>query len=306
MSGVTLYQADFSGAHITKCNFSRAKLSGANFSGTQFSEVNFFGACLPGADFSKSFLYKANFFESTLIGTNFSQAEILNSNLSNSICRSTNFENSIIFNIQYKSKFLRNLKNNENDRWRDNKIILFTFYNFLRQISSSIYHSFRYNRKKRFQDIRLNGCHGSQCSIRYAQDQSYLEEFQDRHPRTHFIWWLFADCGQSFTRWFLWSVIFAFLFGIIFYVMGPDAFEVGPLSINHSNWYPDPWYAFWKAKGIYAMVYYSVVTFTTLGFGDILPKNLWAAGVVMIEVVLGYIMLGGLITIFADKVTRRS
>ena len=54
------------------------------------------------------------------------------------------------------------------------------------------------------------------------------------------------------------------------------------------------------------MIYYSVVTFTTLGFGDIVPKTPAAAWWVMTEVILGYIMLGGLISIFATKLSRRS
>jgi voltage-gated potassium channel Kch len=51
--------------------------------------------------------------------------------------------------------------------------------------------------------------------------------------------------------------------------------------------------------------YYSIVTFTTLGFGDFVPRSLTAALFVMIEVVTGYIMLGGLISIFANKLARR-
>jgi hypothetical protein len=54
------------------------------------------------------------------------------------------------------------------------------------------------------------------------------------------------------------------------------------------------------------MIYYSVVTFTTLGFGDIVPKTNLAALLVMAEVILGYVMLGGLISIFATKLARRS
>ena len=54
------------------------------------------------------------------------------------------------------------------------------------------------------------------------------------------------------------------------------------------------------------MIYYSVVTFTTLGFGDITPKTLEASRWLMAEVILGYVMLGGLISIFANKIARRS
>ena len=55
-------------------------------------------------------------------------------------------------------------------------------------------------------------------------------------------------------------------------------------------------------------LYFSVVTFTTLGFGDVSPNlaNRTAQVVVMAQVVIGYIMLGGLVSILANKLARRA
>jgi len=53
-------------------------------------------------------------------------------------------------------------------------------------------------------------------------------------------------------------------------------------------------------------LYFSVVTFTTLGFGDVIPLNHISEIWLMVEVIFGYIMLGGLISIFANKLARRS
>jgi len=53
-------------------------------------------------------------------------------------------------------------------------------------------------------------------------------------------------------------------------------------------------------------LYFSIVTFSTLGFGDIAPKTFWLEIGVAAEVILGYVMLGGLISIFATKVARRN
>jgi len=47
------------------------------------------------------------------------------------------------------------------------------------------------------------------------------------------------------------------------------------------------------------------VNFTTLGFGDIVAVNRIARIMVTLEVVLGYVMLGGLISIFANRFARR-
>lgn len=55
-----------------------------------------------------------------------------------------------------------------------------------------------------------------------------------------------------------------------------------------------------------APFYFSVVTFTTLGFGEIVPVTVTAQAVVIAEVVLGYVMLGGLLSLISNKLARRS
>ena len=52
--------------------------------------------------------------------------------------------------------------------------------------------------------------------------------------------------------------------------------------------------------------YFSVVTLTTLGYGDVLPNSLAAQILVIIQVIIGYVMLGGVLSIFANKMSRRA
>jgi hypothetical protein len=52
------------------------------------------------------------------------------------------------------------------------------------------------------------------------------------------------------------------------------------------------------------MMYFSVVTFSTLGFGDIIPCSTAAFVLTGLEVFTGYFMMGGLISIFATKLAR--
>lgn len=54
-----------------------------------------------------------------------------------------------------------------------------------------------------------------------------------------------------------------------------------------------------------APFYLSVVTMTTLGYGDMIPITSAARIVAMVQVSLGYIMLGGILSIFANKMARR-
>jgi voltage-gated potassium channel Kch len=53
-------------------------------------------------------------------------------------------------------------------------------------------------------------------------------------------------------------------------------------------------------------MYYSIVTMTTLGYGDAVPASTGAQLVAMFEVLIGYIMLGGVLSIFATKMGRRA
>lgn len=132
---------------------------------------------------------------------------------------------------------------------------------------------------------------------RCANDQYYLYVMKYKYRRNFlfriffFLWWITCNYGKSIILWGGWSLFMAIGFAsIYFYILGEGAFAIsGELPWQFST-----------------MLYYSVVTFTTLGFGDVLPNTTLAAWCVMAEVILGYVMLGGLISILATKLARRS
>jgi CBS domain containing-hemolysin-like protein len=55
----------------------------------------------------------------------------------------------------------------------------------------------------------------------------------------------------------------------------------------------------------YETIYFSFVVALTLGFGDILPKTVAAQFVVNLLTLVGYVGLGGLLTIFSNQLGRR-
>jgi hypothetical protein len=57
---------------------------------------------------------------------------------------------------------------------------------------------------------------------------------------------------------------------------------------------------------IYSHWSFSIVTYTTLGFGDVVPITVLGEIVVSTEVILGYLTLGLLLAVLSDKVARRS
>ncbi len=72
--------------------------------------------------------------------------------------------------------------------------------------------------------------------------------------------------------------------------------------------FADKWFDNTDEWNLITPFYYSIVTFSTLGFGDISPKLSSYGGqlIVMFEVLIGYLSLGGLISIFANKLARRA
>ena len=52
--------------------------------------------------------------------------------------------------------------------------------------------------------------------------------------------------------------------------------------------------------------YYSIVTYTTLGYGDITPQNWVGEVLVVAEVIMGYTTLGLLLSILANRIARQS
>ena len=128
---------------------------------------------------------------------------------------------------------------------------------------------------------------------RYVADQQYVRAFCQQHRGIARLWLLSSDYGRNLGLWFLWSVAFVVVFAAIYQWVTPEGFiftndTLGPIPSGRDK------------------LYYSIVTFTTLGFGDIVPSEPWTRFWVAVEVVVGYVMLGGLISIFANKLERRS
>ena len=156
-----------------------------------------------------------------------------------------------------------------------------------------------YDKTEKCKGARVAECFGGEGFVRFANDQAWLADYKSSRKgfwqkSWKILWGWSCDYGRSFRRWALLSSLLAVFFGCLFYFLGPEAFKVQYLP--HDAWF----------ERLGCMIYYSVVTFTTLGFGDVVPKTFFAAALVMAEVIIGYIMLGGLISILANKLARRS
>lgn len=288
-SGCDLRQADFSNADSASHSdlgemrrgprFSDADLQDANLQYAYCYISDFSGANLTQAKLSNAMLERSNLSDNTLSGVDLSDAKLSNANLSGSDLSHAKLRSATLVQANLKETCLSEADisgaNLQSANLADAKV-----------------DGIRYDRKTRFRGIRVSSCYGSSRFRRFAQDQDYIEEFKEAFPYAYFVWALVTDCGRSILRVMLWSLALALVFGAIYYALGDQAFHL-------SNKETMDW-------SLFTAIYYSVVTFTTLGFGDITPRTTEAAAFVMVEVIVGYLMLGILISILATKVARRS
>lgn len=112
--------------------------------------------------------------------------------------------------------------------------------------------------------------------------------------------WIMSDYGYSTSRLIKSFFLFAFIFALIYYIAGIIAYPgiVENLFVIDD----DPLDS--KIAPLRA-IYFSIVTMTTLGFGDMYTSSTSVVGhiLLMLQVLIGYLLLGALITRLAIMFT---
>jgi uncharacterized protein YjbI with pentapeptide repeats len=338
LSGAKLDYADLRGVDFERANLSWANLYYAKVFLAHLDNANLYGAYLNRADFQRTTLQFANLSEANLTLTKFREARLACARLQNAESIYADFRDAclndailrdaILISADFRGALLNNadlscacLEEAKFGGANLNGAILYEADLTCANLNGACVTGVKYDRKGKYCGIRVEECYGSAQFKRHAQDQDWLEEFLD----TRETWWQKAwawfwgvscDCGRSFYRWGLVSFLIALFFAYTF-TRWPDWIWRGPTgwSLNFAyDWMPT-WYwntlanicpQFNQPLDFFSALYFSIVTFTTLGFGDIHATNLSAKFLVTVEVIIGYIMLGGLISILANKLARRS
>jgi Ion channel len=95
----------------------------------------------------------------------------------------------------------------------------------------------------------------------------------------YWIWKTTASYGESLTRWSFSCIAVLLLFGILFYLTN----SIGPV------------------RHVFDYLYFSTITFSTLGYGDIHPTTTTGQILSCLEVACGFIMFGILLTLVGTR-----
>jgi uncharacterized protein YjbI with pentapeptide repeats len=305
MQAADLRHASLHGCNLAGVDFAAADLSGADLTSAELFNSDFTGAIMSRVDLERAFLIEANLSMAYLNGANLTGAHLSGATLTSARLNNARLSGADLSDARLNDADLRgaNLEycdlSNADLRGADLTGASLKGATLLSaDFSDANISGDQFDETEPCRDIRINLALGNALFKRYAQDQAYIEEYQLNYPVRYALWKYSSNCGCSLSLWVFWCTFIAVGFSLVFHfhLGGSESFVLNELS-KEPGYHPRDWAP---------MLYYSVVTFTTLGFGDIVPKTQEAAWWIMAEVVMGYFMLGGLITILATKLARRS
>jgi uncharacterized protein YjbI with pentapeptide repeats len=292
LSGRDLTNANLAGADLSRARLVGAKLGGAILTDAKLSDAQLLGcdlskADLTGAEAPRAVLGRANLTDAVLFNADLEHASLSHADLSGADLRVAKLNEARLreANLTHADVSRAELRDADLTRAEVGKAVFrdadlgrsrvkeLTGYSTADWIGVDIL------------DVDFAGAYLARRTI---MDQNYLHEFRHKSRVNAFvyqIWSITSDCGRSYLRWALWTILLAAIFSVAFMFVDIDYGE----------------YESWLSP-----VYYSVVTFTTLGYGDAVPASTAAQILAMLEVVMGYVMLGGLLSIFATKMGRRA
>ncbi len=265
--GAIFNGADLSGADFTGADLSGAHLEGVKARATGFGMAKLEGARLFHADLRDASFTKANMKHVDARCADFTKARLREANLEEADFTSAIFKEADLSLSNVKGAVFYNAD------LRGSRLRMIRGYKKASWIGADI------------RDINFAGAY---LLRRHIMDENYLEEFknQGRLARlAYYLWWLTSDCGRSMFRWCLLIFIQAIFFAFLYHLVGVDYGK-----------YPTP----------LSPLYYSIVTLTTLGYGDVIPNSLAGQIIAICEVITGYVMLGGLLAIFTNRIARRA
>ncbi len=300
--GAQLARADLTGRDLSGAELSGADLTGARLLGANLTGASLHGACLDDADFTGADLTGANLSEASAKRAGFGLAKLESATLFGGCFSDATFTGAKLRGADLRTATLQGARFRDADL-RDVAADRASLRGADLEGADVAGASFpdadlRTSRLRRLRgyesagflrtDIRDVDFSGAYLVRRQIMDENYLEEFRSRSVANrivHAVWLVTSDCGRSALRWSAWTLVIAGAFGLAYSHVGID---------------------FGDHPTAFSPYYFSIVTLTTLGYGDVLPITTAGQVLATAEALCGYVMLGGLLSIFSNKLARRA
>jgi len=301
LAGADLLGANLQGARLTESNLEGADLVRANLEGSYLSRANLQGTRLFGANLEGTYLLGANLEGTYLTGANLAGADLVRANLEGAHLSEANLEGARLFGANLEGSYLSRANLEGADFSRAN--LQGADLSVAIVGGGTLFWECTVDRQTKFEGVGLENTRICprlkqllECNIRRMN----WEEWYKKHPKLEWLvkpFWLISDYGLSAGRIVTTFFTAAFLFASIYYIWGllspPGIVE--NLFIDCNQLKVQRWLVPLRT------LYFSIVTQTTLGFGDMYARaqSIWGHILLSLQVLLGYVLLGALVTRFA-------
>ncbi|WP_261891633.1 pentapeptide repeat-containing protein [Acaryochloris marina] len=292
-----LQEANLQGADLQEANLQEANLQEANLQGTNLQKADLQWADLQRANLQKAYLQEANLQRAKLQKANLQEANLQEANL-----QGTNLQEANLQGADLQKAYLQeaNLQGTN---------IAGLSASFATVDGDTLIDTDLYDRDTDFSGVGLDSARIEE-SLKSALKRNIRQKYWERRYKKNWLlnivrpfWWA-SDYGSSTKRiifsFWLTSFIFSFVYlipVISTFFAHPFLADFGDEMLNKS---PCSNYLGWgcSVELWFRSLYFSVVTMTTLGFGDIHAHRWSMTGqaLVMLQVLIGYVLLGALIT----------
>ncbi len=292
LSRYDLSGANLSGADLTNSNLSWARLQGASLSQARLDGCEFLSADLSGANLNECSAEQAGFgvanlTRASLIGAHLKNATLSKSQLCHADFRAARLRGARISDADLTSADFTRADLRDTDLKQSN--VLNARFELTDLRASRLLGITNFGKAYWIgADIRGVDMQGAYMIQRVIRDENYLYEFRTRsrlHNVLYWLWWVTSDCGRSLSRWGSFILFVTLLF----------AFAYSRVGVDYGDY-----------ETAISPIYYSIVTLTTLGYGDAVPSSIPAQILAALQAMLGYVGLGGLLSILANKMARRA
>ncbi len=277
LEGADLVYADLKGAnllcarleraklwntHLERVNLGYAHLEGSELEEARLERADLKYAHLEGADLSGAHFERANLISANLKGASFLRAHLERGNLSYTHLEGADLQGAYLSGANFTAFSVDSL---------------------------TLFWECSVDRKTDFRGVGLDSCRiyeGTKYLLEYNKRRLNWEDWYKQHPKlTWFVkpFWCLSDYGRSTIRILIVFLALAIVFALAYWIK-PDCVIVNGQVGGLENF-------------LHAL-YFSVVTMTTLGFGDIAanPQSSCGQVLLMLQVFCGYFLLGAIVT----------
>lgn len=236
------------------------------------------------ANFHKAHCFKLNLSGSSLMKANFSGANLHCANLAGCNLLGTNFSGAKLEHVVWGDKVLQEFQAKKAKKLEEK----LDFY----QQAEEIYRNLRLVSEKQ----GLFEVAGTFFQREMVMRRKQLPRFSIKRTLSKVVD-LFCGYGEQPIRvvTFTWAVIF--IFAILFFFSGLQ-YNGQPVEFNANHSITDNFQTFISCG------YFSIVTFTTLGYGDITPIGTLSRILASAEALFGSFTLALFVVVFVKKMTR--